>query len=128
MITSAAGRKPSFAEKILPSFMARECCSWSEGSGREQGRGEPSHFRAAGFTALGVPEQQIRIGRSDTARCSTGLAAARAEGRIGGRRKRREIAGSLISARKVRAADIARLYNVSAPTVSRIVAAHRSDL
>ena len=62
-------------------------------------------------------------------RTSTGLAAARAEGRIGGRRKklddtkRREIAESVVSGRKS-AADMARLYGVSQPTVSRIVAAH----
>jgi DNA invertase Pin-like site-specific DNA recombinase len=63
-------------------------------------------------------------------RTSAGLAAARAEGRIGGRRKkldpvkRCEIAESVISGRKT-GAEMARLYNVSAPTVSRIVAAHR---
>jgi DNA invertase Pin-like site-specific DNA recombinase len=64
-------------------------------------------------------------------RTSAGLAAARAEGRIGGRRKkldagkRREIAESVISGRKS-GADMARLYNISAPTVSRIVAQHRT--
>jgi DNA invertase Pin-like site-specific DNA recombinase len=63
-------------------------------------------------------------------RTSAGLAAARAEGRIGGRRKkldpakRREIAESVISGRKT-GAEMARLYNVSPPTVSRIVAHHR---
>jgi DNA invertase Pin-like site-specific DNA recombinase len=63
-------------------------------------------------------------------RTSAGLAAARAEGRIGGRRrkldaaKRREIADSVIAGRKY-GADMARLYNISQPTVSRIVAAHR---
>jgi DNA invertase Pin-like site-specific DNA recombinase len=66
-------------------------------------------------------------------RTSAGLAAARAQGRIGGRRKkldaakRREIAESVISGRKT-GAEMARLYNVSAPTVSRIVAAHRTRL
>lgn len=66
-------------------------------------------------------------------RTSAGLAAARAEGRIGGRRKkldpakRREIAESVISGRKS-GAEMARLYNVSGPTVSRIVAAHRTGL
>ena len=65
-------------------------------------------------------------------RTSAGLAAARAEGRIGGRRKkldpakRREIAESVISGRKT-GAEMARLYNVSAPTVSRIVAQHRTS-
>jgi DNA invertase Pin-like site-specific DNA recombinase len=63
-------------------------------------------------------------------RTSAGLAVARAEGRIGGRRKklddtqRREIAESIISGRKS-GADMARLYNISQPTVSRIVASHR---
>src|ERR1700746_870642 len=63
-------------------------------------------------------------------RTSAGLAAARAEGRMGGRRrkldpvKRREIAESVISGRKT-GAEMARLYNISAPTVSRIVAQHR---
>ena len=38
--------------------------------------------------------------------------------------KRREIAESVISGRKT-GAEMARLYNVSAPTVSRIVAQHR---
>jgi DNA invertase Pin-like site-specific DNA recombinase len=64
-------------------------------------------------------------------RTSAGLAAARAEGRIDGRRKkldaakRREIAESVISGRKT-GAEMARLYNVSAPTVSRIGAEHRT--
>lgn len=63
-------------------------------------------------------------------RTSAGLALARAEGRIGGRRRklgdkqRREIAESVISGRKS-GAEMARLYAVSEPTVSRIVAEHR---
>jgi DNA invertase Pin-like site-specific DNA recombinase len=63
-------------------------------------------------------------------RTSAGLAAARAEGRIGGRRKkldaakRHEIAESVVSGRKS-GAEMARLYNISEPTVSRIVAQHR---
>lgn len=63
-------------------------------------------------------------------RTSAGLAQARAEGRVGGRRRklgekqRREIAESVISGRKS-GAEMARLYRVSEPTVSRIVAAHR---
>ena len=63
-------------------------------------------------------------------RTSAGLAAARAEGRTGGRSKkldaakRREIAESVIAGRKS-GADMARLYNISQPTVSRIVAEHR---
>jgi DNA invertase Pin-like site-specific DNA recombinase len=62
-------------------------------------------------------------------RTSAGLAAARAEGRIGGRRKklddikRREIAEAVISGRKT-AARMARMFSVSPPTVSRIVADH----
>ena len=63
-------------------------------------------------------------------RTTAGLAAARAEGRIGGRRKkldaakRREIAENVITGRKS-GAEMARLYNISQPTVSRIVAQHR---
>ena len=63
-------------------------------------------------------------------RTSAGLASARAEGRIGGRRKKldaancREITESAISGRKS-GADMARLYNIGQPTVSRIVAQHR---
>jgi len=63
-------------------------------------------------------------------RTSAGIATARAEGRVGGRRKkldaakRREIAESVITGRKS-GADMARLYNISQPTVSRIVAQHR---
>src|SRR6185312_5395202 len=65
-------------------------------------------------------------------RTSAGLAAARAEGRIGGRRKkldatkRREIAESVASGRKS-GAEMARLYSISQPTVSRIVAAHLAN-
>ena len=59
-----------------------------------------------------------------------GSRRGRAEGRVGGRRKkldaskRREIAESVVSGRKS-GADMARLYSVSQPTVSRIVAQHR---
>ena len=66
-------------------------------------------------------------------RTSAGLAAARAEGRLGGRRKkldatkRQEIAESVISGRKS-GAEMARLYSISQPTVSRIVAQHRTGL
>ncbi len=66
-------------------------------------------------------------------RTSAGLAAARAEGRIGGRRKkldaakRREIAESVVTGRKS-GADMARLYNISQPTVSRIVSQHRMSV
>ena len=66
-------------------------------------------------------------------RTTAGLAQARAEGRIGGRRrkldpkKRREIAESVLSGRKS-GAEMARLYDVSEPTVSRIVAEYRQNL
>ena len=62
-------------------------------------------------------------------RTSAGLAQARAEGRIGGRRRklgdkqRAEIAESVL--RKT-AAEMARIYNVSQPTVSRIVSERRT--
>ncbi len=64
-------------------------------------------------------------------RTSVGLRQARAEGRVGGRRpkltaaQRREIVESVVSGRRT-AADMARLYGVSQPTVSRIVADARS--
>jgi DNA invertase Pin-like site-specific DNA recombinase len=63
-------------------------------------------------------------------RTSAGLAQARAEGRIGGRRpklnpkQRSEIADSVLSGRKS-AAEMARIFGVSQPTVSRIVASAR---
>ncbi|MBS7707962.1 recombinase family protein [Chelatococcus asaccharovorans] len=63
-------------------------------------------------------------------RTTAGLAQARAEGHIGGRRKkldakkRLEIAESVLSGRKS-GAEMARLYDISEPTVSRIVAAYR---
>lgn len=66
-------------------------------------------------------------------RTSAGLALARAEGRVGGRRRkltasqRAEIAISVASGRKT-AAAMARLYAISQPTVSRIVAEHRQNL
>ena len=65
-------------------------------------------------------------------RTSAGLAAARAEGRIGGRRKklddikRCEIAEALVSGRKT-AAQVTRMFVVSPLTVSRIVATHLAD-
>ncbi|WP_427023299.1 recombinase family protein [Aureimonas ureilytica] len=63
-------------------------------------------------------------------RTSAGLRQARAEGRVGGRRpkldvrQREEIVESVLSGRRT-AADMARLYGVSQPTVSRIVSAAR---
>ncbi len=64
-------------------------------------------------------------------RTSACLAVARAEGRVGGRRKkldptkRREVAESAITGRKS-GAGMARLYGVSQSTMSRIVAQHRT--
>lgn len=64
-------------------------------------------------------------------RTSAGLAAARAEGRVGGRRpkldaaRRREIAESVITGSKT-GVEMARLFGISQPTVSRIVAQHRT--
>ena len=64
-------------------------------------------------------------------RTSAGLRQARAEGRVGGRRRkldarqRAEIVESVVSGRRT-AADMARLYGVSQATVSRVVADARS--
>lgn len=63
-------------------------------------------------------------------RTSAGLAQARAEGRVGGRRpklspsQRTDVVENIVSGRKT-AAQMARLYSVSEPTISRIVAAAR---
>jgi DNA invertase Pin-like site-specific DNA recombinase len=60
-------------------------------------------------------------------RTTAGLAAARAEGRVGGRRRklttqqRVDIVENVRSGRT--AAQMARLYGVSGPTISRILAA-----
>ena len=64
-------------------------------------------------------------------RTSAGIAQARAEGRVGGRRRkltdrqRAEIADSVTSGRKT-AAEMARLFGVSQATVSRIIAQART--
>ena len=64
-------------------------------------------------------------------RTIAGLAAARREGRIGGRRhklhpdQRREIAENVLSGRKT-GAEMARLYRVSPSTVTRIVSKARN--
>jgi len=66
-------------------------------------------------------------------RTKAGLDAARKEGRIGGRRpklnkdQRKDIADNVISERKS-GAQMARLYNVSEATISRIVAQHRQPI
>jgi DNA invertase Pin-like site-specific DNA recombinase len=66
-------------------------------------------------------------------RTSAGLDQARAEGRVGGRRpklspsQRSDVVENIISGRKT-AAQMARLYSVSEPTISRIVAAARQVL
>ncbi|WP_037461881.1 recombinase family protein [Skermanella stibiiresistens] len=63
-------------------------------------------------------------------RTRAGLSAARAEGRIGGRRRKlnpvqqADIIDNVLSSRKT-AAQMARLYNVSEATVSRLMAVHR---
>ncbi len=65
-------------------------------------------------------------------RINTGLAAARAEGRVGGRRSKltpqqqARIADEVFSGRSS-AAAMARLHKVSEPTISRLMAAHRSS-
>ena len=63
-------------------------------------------------------------------RTSAGLAQARAEGRIGGRRSKLTPAQQAdvvenVSSNRKSAAQMARLYNVSEPTISRILAAAR---
>ena len=63
-------------------------------------------------------------------RTSAGLAQARAEGRIGGRRSKPTPAQQAdvienVSSNRKSAAQMARLYNVSEPTISRILAATR---
>lgn len=63
-------------------------------------------------------------------RTKAGLEAARKEGRVGGRRpklqanQRKDIADNVLSGRKS-GADMARLYNISEATVSRIVGENR---
>ena len=64
-------------------------------------------------------------------RTSAGIAAARAEGRVGGRRpkltkaQQADIVENVLSGRHT-AANMARLYKVSQPTISRLVAARRA--
>lgn len=63
-------------------------------------------------------------------RTSAGLVQARKEGRIGGRRhklspsQRAEIADAVLTGRKS-AAEMARLFDISPPTVSRIITLYR---
>ena len=62
-------------------------------------------------------------------RTRAGLAAAKEDGRVGGRppilndKQRREIADAVLSGRK--SADMARLFGVSPATISRVVAGMR---
>lgn len=64
-------------------------------------------------------------------RTMAGLAEARASGRIGGRRpklspvQRGDVVENVLSGRKT-AAQMARLYRVSQPTISRVLAAART--
>lgn len=66
-------------------------------------------------------------------RTKAGLKVARAEGRIGGRKtklredQRKDIIENVLSDRKS-AAQMARLYNVSEATISRVVAKHRQSM
>ena len=66
-------------------------------------------------------------------RTKAGLDAARKEGRIGGRRpklrqdQQKDVADNVLSGRKT-GADMARLYNVSEATISRIVAQYRQPV
>lgn len=66
-------------------------------------------------------------------RTKAGLAAARAEGRIGGRKpklsenQRKDIIENIQSGRKT-GDQMARLYNVSEATISRIIAKHRQQM
>ncbi len=66
-------------------------------------------------------------------RTKAGLDVARTEGRVGGRKpklnknQRKDIADNVISERKS-GAQMARLYNVSEATISRIVAQHRQPI
>jgi len=66
-------------------------------------------------------------------RTKAGLEAARIEGRVGGRKpklqenQRKDIADNVLSERKS-GADMARLYNVSEATISRVVAQYRQTI
>ena len=66
-------------------------------------------------------------------RTKAGLETARLEGRIGGRRpklrenQRKDIAENVLSGRKS-GADMARLYNVSEATISRVVSKYRQTI
>ncbi len=66
-------------------------------------------------------------------RTKAGLDAARKEGRIGGRKpklrpdQRKDVAENILSGRKS-GAQMARLYDVSEATISRIVSQHRQDM
>jgi DNA invertase Pin-like site-specific DNA recombinase len=66
-------------------------------------------------------------------RTKAGLEAARSEGRIGGRKpklrddQRRDVIENVLSGRKT-GAQMARLYNVSEATISRLISTHRQSL
>ena len=66
-------------------------------------------------------------------RTKAGLDAAKAEGRIGGRRpalredQKEDIIGNVLSGRKT-GAQMSRLYNVSEATICRVVAKHRQPI
>jgi len=85
--------------------------------------GQAAAQLVGGLAAFGHRVARDRIG--------TGLAAARAEGRVGGRRpkltdrERAKVAEEVLSGRRS-AAHMARLHRVSEATVSRLLAAHRT--
>jgi len=66
-------------------------------------------------------------------RTRAGLSAARAEGRVGGRRhkltrpQQADVIDNILSGRRT-AAQMARLYHVSEATVSRLMAMHRQAM
>lgn len=77
-----------------------------------------------------VPSYLIGYARVSKGDEQSNAAQARAEGRIGGRRSKltaaqqADVADNVIASRKS-AAQMARLYNVSEPTISRVVTAAR---
>ncbi len=83
--------------------------------------------RAAAQLIAGLAGSERTAARD---RINAGLAAARAEGRVGGRRpkltppQRAAVINEVLSGRRS-AADMARLYKVSEATVSRVLAAFR---
>ncbi len=99
------------------------------GSGRWPSTSKPPRLQvgwSCGWSAASPNSERAMI-REYT---SAGLAVARAEGRVGGRRRKpdvatpREIDDDVITGRKS-GAEMARPHDVCQPTVSRIAAQHR---